>query len=178
MFGANPQTNEASRGPVEKPAAAEHAEQKRRFERPRPAEIPIEEAVHRCLKGLCDPRWHLAAALNAGEQVFLDGRISCVRRAQNRTEDARCCHSVLNREIDADAADRGHGMCGVAEWHGRARQPDAQDGGADQRPAAEIKGLYKSQFGSFPQAPDQAVAMVPVQRPTIPSYWRYENVTA
>jgi hypothetical protein len=54
-------------------------------------------------------------------------------------------------------------MCGVTEWHGRARQPDAKDGGANQRPAAEIKGLYKSQFGSFPQA-DQAVAMVPLQR--------------
>ncbi len=113
---------------MEKPAAAEHAEQQGSFERPRPAEIPIEEAVNSGLEGLRDPGGQLAAALNAGEQVFADRRISRVRRAEYRSEDARSSHSILNGEIDPDAADRGHGMRGVADAEQARKAPAAQHG--------------------------------------------------
>ena len=37
VFGPNPEANEAGRGPMEKPATAEYAEQEGSFERPRTA---------------------------------------------------------------------------------------------------------------------------------------------
>jgi hypothetical protein len=123
---ANPQADEARRGSMEKPHAAEHAEQQGSFKRPRLAQIPIEEAVNSCLEGLRDTSGQLAAALNAGEQSFADGRIACMRRAEYRSEDARSSHSILNREIDADAADRGHGMRGVADAQQAGKTPAAQ----------------------------------------------------
>jgi hypothetical protein len=125
VFGADPQAYEAGCSPMENPAAAEHAEEERSLERSRPAQIPIEEAVNGGLKGLRDTGRQVAASLNAGKQPFADGQIPCMRRAQYRTEDARSSDSILNREINADAADRGHGMSCV---------PDAEQAG--ETPAA------------------------------------------
>jgi hypothetical protein len=115
MFRANPEAYEAGCGPMENPAAAQYAEQEGSPERSRPAQIPIEEAVNGRLKGLRNTGRQVAAALNAGQQLFADGQIPCMRRPQYRGEDARSRNRILNREINADAADRGHGMGGVAD---------------------------------------------------------------
>ncbi len=111
---------------MEKPAAAEHAEQEGSLERPRTAEIPTEEAVNGRLEGLRDTRGQLAAALNSGEQDFTDRQIPCMRRAQYRSEDARSSHRILNCEIDADTADRGHGVGRIADAEQAGETPAAQ----------------------------------------------------
>ena len=111
---------------MEKPAAAEHAEQEGSLERPRPAEIPIEKAVNGRLEGLRDTRGQLAAALNPDEQDVTDRQIPCMRRTQYRSEDARSSHRILNREIDADTADRGHGVGRIADAEQAGKTPAAQ----------------------------------------------------
>ena len=78
------------------------------------------------LEGLSDPGGQLAAALNPGEQLLADGQIPCMRRLEYRSEDARSSHSILNREINADAADGGHGMSGVADAEQARKTPAAQ----------------------------------------------------
>jgi hypothetical protein len=46
------------------------------------------------------------------------------------------------------------GMRRAAERRDRAGQCDAQGGGAEQRPTAEIKRRHKPQFGPFPASPE------------------------
>jgi hypothetical protein len=129
MFRANPEAYEAGCGLMENPAAAEYTEQEGSPERSRTAQIPIEEAVNGGLKGLRDTGRQVAASLNASQQLFTDGQIPCMCRAQYRTEDARSGNRVLNREINADASDRGHRMSGVAdaEQAGETPAPEAVD---------------------------------------------------
>jgi serine/threonine protein kinase len=81
VFGSYSQTYEARCSPMEKPAAAQHAENQGSFERPRPAQIPVEEAVNGGLESLRDTGGQLAAARNAEEQVLAYRQIPGMRRA-------------------------------------------------------------------------------------------------
>ena len=70
--------------------------------------------LHEHLDGLRHPGREHAAVLMAAILVVADGTGGEARR-----QDVRRCHRVLDREVDANPADRRHGVCCVAD----AQQP-------------------------------------------------------
>ena len=71
-FRADAQPYKACDGPMEEPAATEDSKRKGCAQRPGLAQVALQEAVNRGLKGLSDPGGELAALLNARKRMLGD----------------------------------------------------------------------------------------------------------
>ncbi len=73
------------------------------------------------------------------------GKIAVARCAlcQDRTQDVRCRHRILDREIDADSADRRHGVGSIADAEQAGPMPGLKpvDGNGEQFDVVPIAEL-------------------------------------
>jgi hypothetical protein len=110
VFRADSDGDEAGEEAAEHWAAREEAEGEGGLDGGGVAEGAGEEVVGENLKGLGDAGGEFAALLDVREGEFGDNA-----GGEDRREDAGGGYGVLNGEVDADAADGGHGVGSVAD---------------------------------------------------------------
>jgi hypothetical protein len=134
VFGADSDAYEAGQESAEQWAPGEDAEGEGRIDGCRVAKDAREKVVDEDLEGLSDAGGEFAAMLDVREGEFGDDP-----GGQDGCEDAGGSNGVLNGEVDADAADGGHGVGGVA---------DAEEAG--EVPAGEAIDLDGEEFDLGP----------------------------
>ena len=110
VFGADSDAYETGQGAAKEWVGREQTEDKGRFDGRGVAEGPRKETVGENLEGLRDAGGEFAAVLDSSE-----GELGDDAGGKDGREDARGGYGVLNGEVDADAADGGHGVGGVAD---------------------------------------------------------------
>ena len=110
VLGADAHAYEAGQSSTEEGMGREEAEGEGWFDGGGIAKSFVQEAVDRDLKGLCDAGGELAALLDMAECEVGDDA-----GGERGGEDACCGYGVLDGEVYSDAADRGHGMGGIAD---------------------------------------------------------------
>ena len=110
VFGADSDAYEAGQGAAKEWVGREETEDEGRFDGGWVSEGAREEAVDKDLKGLGDAGGEFAAELDACEGEFGDDA-----GEEDGRENAGGGYGVLDGEVDADASDWRHGVCGVAD---------------------------------------------------------------
>ena len=110
MFRADAEADEPRRDSPERWNFSQQAQGERRRERSGAAQHPGNDpALDGDLQPLRHARRPLAPLLDLAQAI--DGEVSLPQRFE---KNVGCRHGILDREIDADAADRRHGVSGVA----------------------------------------------------------------
>jgi hypothetical protein len=110
MLWADAETDDTGRDSPQKWKFGEQAHSERRFDRPRLTQYSGNDpALHGDLQPLRHASGELATPLDLAELGEVEPSFP-----QRFEKNIGCGHGILDREIDADAADRRHGMGGIA----------------------------------------------------------------